>query len=147
MTVHTSSSPADDLRLGRSQRIRTSLGCEPLLPLRKREPSSRRRALHWDFRTTDLDRVSDHRMPCDGRLAINATSRDGSRRIELVLSAPPSSFGSPLHVPTSDRGFSDEPGCRESPVATVSITAWERRFGDGGRGGDRPWWWRRRRRA
>ena len=104
--------------------------------------SSRRRALHWDFRTTDLDRVSDHRMPCDGRLAINATSRDGSRRIELVLSAPPSSFGRPLHVPTSDRGFSDEPGCRESPVATVSITAWERRFGDGGRGGDRPWWWR-----
>ncbi len=83
--------------------------------------------LSWDFRTTDLDRVADARRPCDGELAINASSRDGRRHLELRLAAPPPSFGERLPVPTSDRGFSDEPGCRESHVATLSLRAWERR--------------------
>lgn len=81
--------------------------------------------LSWDFRTTDLDRVVDVRRPCDGLLSVNATSRNGRRRLELVLHAPPSTFGEALHVPTSDRGFSKEPGCREAHTAVVRIRAWE----------------------
>lgn len=83
-------------------------------------------ALSWDFRTTDLDRVAEVRRPCDGLLAINATSRNGRRRLELVFSAPPRSFGARIPVPTTAEGFSDQPGCRESYTAVVELTAWQR---------------------
>jgi hypothetical protein len=82
-------------------------------------------ALWWDFRTTDLDRIADARLPCDGVLALNATSRNGRRRLQLVLSAPPATFGARIMVPTMNDGFSDDPGCRESYVARASIVAWD----------------------
>jgi hypothetical protein len=85
--------------------------------------------LRWDFRTTDLDRVAELRDPCAGRLALNATSRDGRRRLELLVEAPPNSFGERIMVPTVNDGFSDNPGCRESHVATARVGAWETRTG------------------
>lgn len=81
--------------------------------------------LAWDFRTTDLDRVVETRRPCDGTLTLNATSRDGRRHLALWMQAPPHSFGKPIYVPTSDAGFSNEPGCRESNTAVAHIDAWE----------------------
>ena len=78
-------------------------------------------ALSWDFRTTDLDRVSDVRRPCDGLLALNATSRDRRRRLELLLTAAPASFGARIPVPTLTDGFSANPGCRESYKAHLTI--------------------------
>ena len=82
-------------------------------------------AFQWDFRTTDLDRVAEARRPCDGVLRLNATSRNGRRRLELVLRAPPNSFGERIMVPTAADGFSDNPGCRESHVATADLVAWD----------------------
>ena len=82
-------------------------------------------SLWWDFRTTDLDRIADARLPCDGVLALNATSRNGRRRLQLVLSAPPATFGARIMVPTMNDGFSDDPGCRESHVALASLVAWD----------------------
>lgn len=81
--------------------------------------------LSWDFRTTDLDDITDMRRPCEGMLAINATSRSGRRRLELVLRARPRSFGAPIYVPTSHAGFSNDPGCRESNTATLTLSAWQ----------------------
>ena len=83
------------------------------------------RQLNWDFRTTDLDRVREIREPCAGSLSINATSRDGTRRLSLRLSAAPSTFGARIMVPTMTDGFSDEPGCRESHVAKAHVVAWQ----------------------
>lgn len=81
--------------------------------------------LSWNFRTTDLDRIRDARRPCDGTLTLNATSRDGRRRLVLLLAAPPSSFGAALPIPTQG-GFSSQPGCRESYVATARVVALSR---------------------
>ena len=36
-------------------------------------------SLGWDFRTTDLDAISDDRDPCGGSLYLNATSRNRQR--------------------------------------------------------------------
>ncbi len=83
-----------------------------------------RQALRWDFRTTDLDRVRDVRRPCEGTLFVNATSRDGRRRLELLLAAPPHSFGGPIMVPTDAGKFSAQPGCRESYAAVAHVWAW-----------------------
>ena len=85
-------------------------------------------ALSWNFRSTDLDQISAARQPCAGRLLINATSRDRSRRLELRLFARPDTFGSPIPVPTLD-GFSAVPGCRESYAAIVELAAYERGAG------------------
>ena len=82
-------------------------------------------AFSWDFRTTDLDRVREVRAPCEGVLLVNATSRDGRRRLELVLAAPMSSFGKRIPVPTATHGFSSEHGCRESYTATAHIAAYD----------------------
>lgn len=100
------------------------------------EDGSGAAGLAWDFRTTDLDRVHETRMPCDGALTVNATSRDGRRRLALWLRAPPRSFGAPIHVPTNDAGFSADPGCRESNTAVLTLAAWEQQTvrGAGGRG-------------
>lgn len=95
-------------------------------------PASHAR-LSWDFRTTDLDRVDDVRHPCEGTLFVNATSRDGRRRLELLLAAPRASFGPPIMVPTHAGGFSDRPGCRESYAALAHVWAWSTE-----RGGRRP---------
>lgn len=80
--------------------------------------------LFWDFRSTDLDRVVDVRRPCEGTLFLNATSRGGRRRIELLLAAPPGSFGEPIAVPTP-QGFSAAPGCVEAYGAVAHLAAWE----------------------
>ena len=82
--------------------------------------------LQWDFRTTDLDTVHDVRRPCEGSLLVNATSRNGRRRLEVRIAAPPHTFGAPIMVPTNDGRFSDRPGCRESYAAVAHITAWSR---------------------
>lgn len=82
----------------------------------------------WDFRTTDLDRIRARRSPCAGELALNATSRDGRRRLLLFFSAPPNSFGEAMPIPTQN-GFSSIPGCRESYAASVSIKAEVRSHG------------------
>ena len=60
-------------------------------------------ALALDFRTTDLDRVEEARHLCAGRFELNATSRDGRRRLRLRIAAPPASFGRPIPVPTLGR--------------------------------------------
>jgi hypothetical protein len=86
-------------------------------------------ALSWNFRTTDADRVVDVRRACEGALALNATSRDGRRRLELALAAPPATFGERIMVPTNRGYFSDKPGCRESYAATAHVAAWEREAG------------------
>ena len=87
--------------------------------------SRRREGFAWDFRTTDLDRIRTVRRPCAGELALNATSRDGRRRLLLLLSAPPDSFGEPMPIPTQG-GFSSQPGCRESYAATARVVALQR---------------------
>jgi len=87
-----------------------------------RAPSA---GLQWSFRTTDLDQIVGHRQPCAGKLEVNATSRGGSRRLGISLSAPPRSFGRRIPVPTT-AGFSDRPGCRESYTATAEIRAFAR---------------------
>ena len=91
------------------------------------------RELSWDFRTTDLDRVVDSRRPCEGVLSINASSRNGRRWLQLELRAHPRSFGERIPVPTNEEGFSDQPGCRESQTASLSISAWEKRRSGGRR--------------
>jgi len=83
-------------------------------------------ALAWDFRTTDLDGVSEARAPCAGALHLNLTSRDGTRRLGLSLRAPPETFGERIPVPTVG-GFSDVPGCRESYEAVATVVAAGRR--------------------
>ena len=80
--------------------------------------------LRWDFRTTDLDRVFDVRRPCEGTLFVNATSRDGRRRLEVLLAAPPQSFGGPIMTPNAAGEFSAQPGCRESYAAVAHVWAW-----------------------
>ena len=45
--------------------------------------------LEWDWRTTDLDVVSEQRSAREGTLFVNATSRDGRRRLELLLAGAP----------------------------------------------------------
>ena len=80
----------------------------------------------WTFRTTDTDTIHAVRAPCEGWLALNATSADGRRRVTLMLHAPPHTYGERLPVPT-DGGFSAEPGCRESYHATVTLAAYEQR--------------------
>ena len=84
-----------------------------------------RGGLAWDFRTTDLDSVRAVRRPCHGTLSLNATSRDGRRRLLLLLAAPPETFGEPMPIPTQG-GFSSQPGCRESYAATAHIVALRR---------------------
>ena len=79
-------------------------------------------ALSLDFRTTDLDRVEEARHPCAGRFELNATSRDGRRRLRLRIAAPPASFGRPIPVPTLD-GFSAAPGAVESYAAVADLVA------------------------
>ena len=79
----------------------------------------------WNFRSTDLDRISDVRWPCRGELRINASSFDQSRRLLISLSAPKSTFGRPFHIPTHT-GFSNVPGCRESYNATATLSAYHR---------------------
>lgn len=37
--------------------------------------------------------------------------RAGRKRLEVEITAPEGSFGSPIYVPTPE-GFSSEPGCR-----------------------------------
>ncbi len=56
------------------------------------------------------------------RNRLEAQSRCGRRRMEVVMVAPPGSFGPPLYVPTPG-GFSRLPGCRESFTATAHINA------------------------
>lgn len=82
--------------------------------------------LSWDFRSTDLDRIRALRRPCAGKLELNATARNGRRRLLLRLSAPPDSFGAPMPIPTED-GFSNQPGCRESYAAIAHVVALVRR--------------------
>lgn len=65
------------------------------------------------------------RRPCEASLRLNATSRSGTRRLELLLAAPPATFGDPIPVPTPN-GFSAVPGCRESMRAAAHLTAWAR---------------------
>lgn len=78
------------------------------------------RSVDWTFRSTDGDRFSVVRSPCDGRLQLNASSLNGRRAVSLLLSAPARTFGSRLPVPTNG-GFSDQPGCRESYHATATM--------------------------
>jgi len=74
------------------------------------------------FRTTDLDRVSIKALDCvAGRVELIASSLlPGRPRVELLISAPPGSFGPPVHIPTA-HGFSGDPGCRESYEASASM--------------------------
>jgi hypothetical protein len=83
------------------------------------------RALAWDFRTTDGDRVREAREACNGTLELDARSRDGRRRLLLSAEAPPSSFGPRIYVPTAS-GFSDAPGCSEAHGASVRVRAYAR---------------------
>lgn len=86
----------------------------------------------WTFRTTDLDKITARLDYSTRTLRLEARSRCGRRRIEVMMVAPPGSFGPPLYVPTR-RGFSCLPGCRESFTATAHIKAVD----EGGRGGGR----------
>ena len=81
------------------------------------------------FRTTDLDRISIRTLDCAaGRVQLVASSLlPGRPSVELLISAPPGSFGPPVHIPTAG-GFSSDPGCRESYEATALM----RVVGDGG---------------
>ena len=82
-------------------------------------------ALTWNFRTTDGDDIRHERFPCEGVLRLNATSRDGKRRLFVRIRAPPKTFGARIPVPTAE-GFMDSPGCRESYNATADLVAFAR---------------------
>lgn len=81
--------------------------------------------LAWDFRTTDGDTVAEQRSSCDGRLSLDAISRDGRRRLVVTVGAPRAQFGPPIYVPTAT-GFSNAPGCTEAHGATVRVHAYTR---------------------
>ena len=51
-------------------------------------------------------------------------SHTGRHRLEIKVTAPEGSFGSPIYVPT-ESGFSCIPGCRESFTATAVIKAYD----------------------
>ena len=53
---------------------------------------------------------------------INHDPPTGKHRLEVNVTAPESSFGSPIYVPTPS-GFSCLPGCRESFTARARIKA------------------------
>ncbi|CAM9861093.1 unnamed protein product, partial [Phaeothamnion confervicola] len=80
--------------------------------------------LHWDFRTTELDRVRTTFSHARRFLRAEATSRRGERHLELEIRAPEGSFGNPIYVPTP-LGFSNRPGCIESYTATATFRCYE----------------------
>ena len=76
----------------------------------------------WNFRTTDVDVVKANVDYTARTLKLEAVSRSGTRKLEIEITAPEGSFGSPIYVPTPS-GFSCIPGCRESFIATARIVA------------------------
>lgn len=77
----------------------------------------------WDFRTIDLDKVELKVMTYEGgKLAVTATSVDGSRRIEFDIQTPPDTFSDPIYIPTTS-GWSQ--GAVESYSAETKIKCYE----------------------
>ncbi|CAJ1434820.1 unnamed protein product [Effrenium voratum] len=68
----------------------------------------------WSFRSIDLHRFRAKVDACNGSFSLVA--RTSNRRLELMVSAPRSSFSQNIYVPT-EGGFSHEPGSSESHTA------------------------------
>ena len=78
------------------------------------------------FRTTDLDRIKIRTLDStSGKISLTAESLARSHRIDLDIVGPKGWIANaiPVHIPTKS-GFSNEPGCRETYVATAKITLW-----------------------
>ncbi|CAM9652250.1 unnamed protein product [Chrysoparadoxa australica] len=87
--------------------------------------------IQWDFRTTDGDSIQRSCVSYDdGHVSLVATSRDGSRIMEVEVKAPKASFGEPIYVP-SISGWTNEPGCVESHTATATFRCYSKRLGRG----------------
>eukprot|EP00439_Symbiodinium_sp_Y106_P078238 s489_g17.t1 len=78
----------------------------------------------WTFRTIDGHGFRDEVDGCNGTFSLLARSR--GRRLELVISAPVSSFSENIFVPTA-KGFSRTPGSTETHMATAVVRLWEAR--------------------
>lgn len=78
----------------------------------------------WNFRAIDLDKITGNAEACNNYFELHATSRDGSRRIELKARAPSGTFSEPLYFPTV-AGWSNTPGAEESYFATVEVRLYE----------------------
>jgi len=81
------------------------------------------------FRTTDMDRIEisdglnrplSSPVKREGRVGLRARSRRDGLVVRLDLVAPLNSFGPPVHIPTR-KGFSSQPGCRESYTAVAKV--------------------------
>lgn len=79
--------------------------------------------LHWDFRSTDLDKITRDFDASAGFLHIVAKRQTGARELYINVSASPESFSEALFFPTR-AGFSDNPGSVESYSSTALIAAY-----------------------
>mmetsp|Transcript_21879 Transcript_21879/g.61166 ORF Transcript_21879/g.61166 Transcript_21879/m.61166 type:complete len:375 (+) Transcript_21879:83-1207(+) len=78
----------------------------------------------WNFRGVDLDQVRATIDGCASTLKISAVSVCRQRRLEIEVSAPPTSFSQPLFFPTP-AGWSNDPGCVESYVALARAVLYD----------------------
>lgn len=83
----------------------------------------------WDFRSIDMDRVEAKVFACNATVRLFAHSRQGGRRLELLITAPHDSFSDPLYVPSSS-GFGNKPGSVESFAAVATVRLFEKVGGD-----------------
>ena len=71
------------------------------------------------FRTTDLDDIKISALDKNGNVTLTAISRTDRYKVELAIVCPRNTFGNPVYIPTA-RGFSCEPGAKESYVAVAT---------------------------
>jgi len=79
---------------------------------------------HWDFRSIDMHHFQSKVDACNGTLSLTALA--GTRRLELMISAPAESFSENIYVPTT-HGFSEKPGSSESHSALAVVRLHDRR--------------------
>ena len=85
----------------------------------------------WTLRSIDLDIILTERRPCEPvpSLVIEGVSRNSTRRMAIVLTAPQQTFSQPLEAP-SHSGFSSTPGSVESYSATARVELFKRQHKD-----------------
>ena len=83
------------------------------------------------LRSIDLDVILTERRPCEPvpSLVIEGVSRNSTRRLAIVLTAPQQSFSQPLEAPAHS-GFSSTPGSVESYSATARVELFKRQSKD-----------------
>jgi hypothetical protein len=99
-----------------------------ILPIQTWVVAYRSETFEWNFRPTELDSVSAEFDGCDGILNLTAVSLTRDKMLTMLVKIPPgtsvsSTFSDHLYFPTVS-GFSNDPGCIESYLATAELNAY-----------------------